>query len=182
VQAIEPAAQQLAPLVPTVDPVAPVEAPPPSGNDIVVTDDKDEATPMPFPTPAVIEIAGNALADASAPTAVSAFTLGCGAFKRRGGRLSRAPRLSSPTPAVEPRADLQRLWFTRARTACPRRLRLRRVPPLFAASSPSGCHFPIPPTGGRESRAGSWSPAALGLAGGGTSGTRPPIHYSDEVA
>jgi hypothetical protein len=95
-------------------------------------------------------------------------------LQRRGGRLPRAPRLSSPTPAVEPRADLQRLRFTRARTACPRHLRLRRVPPLFAALSPSGYHFPIPPSGGRESRAGSWSPAALGLASGGTSGTHPP--------
>jgi hypothetical protein len=103
-------------------------------------------------------------------------------LQHRGGRLPRAPQLSSPTPAVEPRVDLQRLRFTRARTACPRCLRLRRVPPLFAVSSPSGCRFPIPPSGGRESRAGSWSPAALGLAGGGTSGTRPPIHYSDEVA
>jgi hypothetical protein len=142
VQAIEPAEQQLAPLGPTVDPVTPVEAPLPSGNDIIITDDKDEATPLPFPTPAVIEITENALADASAPTAASAFTLGCGAFKRRDARLSRAPWLSSPTPAVDPRADLQRLRFTRARTACPRRLRLRRVPPLFAASSPSGCRFP----------------------------------------
>jgi hypothetical protein len=181
VQAIEPAAQQLAPLVPTVDPVAPVEAPPPSGNDIVVTDDKDEATPLPFLTPAVIKIAGNALADASTPNAASAFTLGCGAFiaprwltpSRPAALVADARRRApcrSPAPAVHPRTDsLPMAPPPSPSTAALRRLVALRLPlPHTIVGRPRKPRRQLEPgRAGTRRRRHVW---------------HPPIHYSDEVA
>lgn len=90
---------------------------------IIIDDDKDEAAPLPSPTPAVVEVAGNALAYVSAPTEASIFTFWlrlCVCRCSRGAAPTlndardpasftaqqrspppRRPRSSAPKPAVE---------------------------------------------------------------------------------
>jgi hypothetical protein len=110
---------------------------------------------LPSPTPAVVEMEGDTSAYVSAPTGASTFVFGSGVRSFSSAATVDAiapatpatpPRLPSPTPATPP----------------PRR---RLMPFGFAALSP--------PSSSRATRAGTWSPAALGLANGVSNGIAP---------
>jgi hypothetical protein len=145
VQAFEPAAQQLEPLVPAVAPVTPVEVPTPLGNDIFFLDDEDEAAPLPPPTPADVEVVGEVLAYVSAPTGASVFTFGSGVRKFAKAAVDDAvapPRLLPPSLATPPPS-----LHSSAR---------RRLVALGRLLSP--------PSSSRGRHAGRWSPTELALA------------------
>lgn len=138
------------------------------GTSSAATVDTDVVAPrLPPPTPAVVEMEGDALAYMSAPTEASIFAFGSGvrSFTSAAVDDSVAPHLPSPTPATPPPSP---------RTRARRRLRALGLPlpSLPAASSP----------GSRGRRAGSWSPTALRLANGAAPGTQLPGGSSDEDA
>ena len=115
--------------------------------------DADVVAPcLPPPTPAVVEMEGDALAYVSAPTGASIFAFGSGVRSFSSAAADDAiapPRLPSPTPATplpSPRTDARR------------RLVALGLP---LPSSPSASS-----SSSRGRRAGTWSPAALGLANG----------------
>jgi hypothetical protein len=131
---------------------------------------------FPSTTPAVVEIEGDALAYVSALTGASTFTMGSGVRTLTSAPAAppsqpRAdvdePRLPSPTPAAPPPSP----------RAGARRCLLALGLPLASPSADS-------PTSSRGRRAGTWSPAGLGLANGASNGvapgTRLPGGSSDE--
>ena len=128
--------------------------------------DADVVAPrLPPPTPAVVEMEGDALAYVSAPTGASIFAFGSGVRRFTSAAVddSVAPHLSSPTPATPPPSP---------RTRARRRLMALGLP---LTSSPTAS-----PSSSRGRRAGSWSPAALGLANGVAPGKQLPGGSSDE--
>jgi hypothetical protein len=103
---------------------------------------------------------GDALAFVSAPTGASVFAFGSGVNGSSNHTVVDvdvvAPRLPSPTPATPPPSP---------RAGARRRL-LALGLPLASPSADS-------PTSSRGHRAGTWSPAALGLANGASNGVAP---------
>lgn len=153
---------------------------------------------LPSPTPAVVEMEGDALAYLSVPTGAPNFTVDSGVRSFTGAAVadSIAPlRLSSPTPAVEDNAPhgnaavvnvvASRLPSPTPRLPSPTPATPPPSPRARASRRLTALGFTLsPPLGGRAGRSGTWNPAALGFTDGVSNGVAPgtwlPGGSSDE--
>lgn len=125
---------------------------------IIIDDDKDEAAPLPSPTPAVVEVAGNALAMSQRRPKPPSSLFGSGSAFVDAVAARRLPSTTPATPPPSPRSSAR-----------------RRLVAL-------GLPLPSPPSSSHGHRAGTWSPAALGLANGVAPGNSLPGDSSVEDA
>jgi hypothetical protein len=120
----------------------------------------------------------DALDFVSTPTGASSFAFGSGVSSLTSAAIADAvapPRLPSPTPATPPPPPRLQSQTPATPPPSPRYGARRRLVAL-------GLPAPSPSSSGRGRRAGTWSPAALGLANSVGPGSRLPDDSSDEEA
>jgi hypothetical protein len=162
--AIEARPPSPTPMVIEVGTGAPLQMPP------------SEARPSDAPRVQVCE--GDAHAFVSAPTGASSFSFGSGVRSFSGATFADAVAtlmLPSPTPASPPPPTRLQSSTPASPPPSPRYGAHRRLVAL-------GLPVPSPPSSGRGRRAGTWSPAALGLVNGVGPGAGLLEDYSYEDA